>query len=269
MKLFKFSPKTPRLVVYTVLCGWSERFNDFHYDRDDIDFVCFTDDPDLRSDFWRVVHLSPSLLDAPRRAKKIKHLPHKFLSEYDWSLYIDNTVRLKMRPKKILEDFLATSPSPLVCFQHPERSCVYDEATTVLELGYDEPDRVQRQMETYRSLGYPTNNGLPATCLLLRRHNDPQLVRVMEDWHDQVLRHSLRDQLSLPVACWLHGFKPHYIDQSQFNNDLMEWPVWMGPRLPRDFDDATYLRLNPDVVGVMHPRRHYLLYGHAEGRQYK
>ena len=40
-----------------------------------------------------------------------------------------------------------------------------------------------------------------------------------------------------------------------------------GERLPRDFDDACYLQLNPDVS--INARKHYLLYGHAEGRPYK
>ena len=44
----------PRRVVYTCLFGFSEHFNDFVYERDDIDFVCFTDDPELRSRFWTV-----------------------------------------------------------------------------------------------------------------------------------------------------------------------------------------------------------------------
>ena len=49
-------PVLTKRVVYTCLFGHSELFNDFEYERDDIDFVCFTDDPELRSDFWKIVN---------------------------------------------------------------------------------------------------------------------------------------------------------------------------------------------------------------------
>ena len=84
-----------RRVVYTCLFGHSELFNDFEYERDGIDFICFTDDPELRSDFWKIELLPRKALDPARAAKKIKSLPHVYLAQYDQSLYIDNTVRLK------------------------------------------------------------------------------------------------------------------------------------------------------------------------------
>jgi hypothetical protein len=43
-----------------------------------------------------------------------------------------------------------------------------------------------------------------------------------------------------------------------------------GLRVPRDFDDALYLELNPDVANLaMDPRKHYLLHGQNEHRKYR
>ena len=84
-----------RRVVYTCLFGYSEHFNDLVYERDSsIDFVCFTDMPELRSDFWRIEKSDRGRLDPARAAKQRKILAHHFLADYDASLYIDNTVRL-------------------------------------------------------------------------------------------------------------------------------------------------------------------------------
>src|ERR1700709_2470848 len=94
-------------VVYTCLFGHSELFNDFAYERDGIDFICFTDDPELRSDFWKIKLLPRKLRDRARAAKKLKALPHIYLAQYDWSLYVDNTVRLKIAPNGFFEQFLA------------------------------------------------------------------------------------------------------------------------------------------------------------------
>ncbi len=263
------SSSQPRCVVYTCMFGYSEAFNDFGYEHDErIDYICFTDDPDLRSDNWQITLRTCEMLDAARAAKRIKALPHRFLPEYDWSLYIDNTVRLKRSPRELFDEFLAPAASPLVCFRHPWRHCVYEEAEAVIEYGYDDPDRVRRQMAFYRHLGYPANAGLAKNTLLLRRHRDPVLASLMERWHQQVLCHSLRDQLSLNPVAWFDRFTIDYLAHDFLDFELLEWPmVKNNVRLPRDFDDVRYRTLNPDVTGDC--RKHYLLYGASEDRAYK
>jgi|SRR5437667_1772993 len=258
-------------VVYTCLFGHSEQFNDFQYERDDIDFICFTDDPELRSDFWKMVMLPRQLLDPARTTKKVKALAHLFLAQYDWSLYIDNTVRLKASPQRLFDEFLAPAKSPLVCFRHHERDCVYDEADVILMLNYDTADRVNNQMSLYRYLGYPARNGLAKTTMLLRRHHDPELQRAMSIWADQTLAHSKRDQLSMLPSCWFANFEIEYLRKRFEQYELMDWPVVKdGLRLPRDFDEATYLELNPDLASLeINLRKHYLLHGLREGRRYR
>src|ERR1700704_3445624 len=115
-----------RRVVYTCLFGHSELFNDFQYERDGIDFVCFTDAPELRSDFWKIELLPRKVLDPARASKKLKALSHIYLAQYDLSLYVDNTVRLKVAPNRFFEEFLVPSKSALACFRHHERDCIYD-----------------------------------------------------------------------------------------------------------------------------------------------
>lgn len=269
-----FFPQTrpQRFAVYTCLFGYSEGFNDLVYERDEnIDFICFTDMPELQSDFWRIEHVDRDGLDPARAAKQRKILSHRFLAEYAASLYVDNTVRLKMPPGEIFRRYLNQSRSPLVCFRHPWRHCVYDEAREVLELGFDKPELVNAQLSHYRELGYPENNGLWKGAFLLRRHHDRRLVRVMETWFDLVRTYSQRDQISFPVAAWLHKFQPEFIHADFMDNDLLEYPYPPNPvRLPRGFDDDLYLELNPDVRAArMNPRQHYLSSGAAEGRRFR
>jgi hypothetical protein len=260
-----------RRVVYTCLFGYSELFHDFEYEKDGIDFVCFTDDPELRSDFWKIELLPRQVLDPARAAKKIKALPHIYLAQYDWSLYIDNTVRLKAAPKRIFEEYLAPAKSPLVCFRHFERDCVYDEAKVVLSLGFDPPERINTQMALYRHLGYPAKNGLAKSALLLRQHQHPALQQVMNTWHEQVFCHSKRDQLSLLPACWFENFELEYLPVKFDDYALLDWPVIKDNlRVPRDFDEALYLELNPDLANIdMDLRKHYLLWGQKENRKYR
>jgi hypothetical protein len=262
-----------RRVVYTCLFGYSEPFNDFVYDRHGIDeFICFTDDPSLKSDFWRITLVNDRMLDAPRASKRIKHLPHRYLSDFDESLYLDNTVHLNERPSSLFDAFLRPTGSPLVLFRHPDRQCVYDEADEVVRLRYDEPARIRRQMRIYETRGYPRARGLSTAPFLLRRHRDPVLVEVMENWFEQILLHSLRDQLSLDVVMWLRNFTPDYIPDQLTESTLLEWPVVRpgATRVPRDFDDEQYLSLHPDVAaGKLNPRLHFIEHGYREGRPYR
>ena len=261
-----------RRVVYTCMYGYSEKFNDFEYEPDgNIDFVCFTDDPELRSRFWKTVLLPRQLIPAPRASRRAKMLPHRFLSQYDCSLYVDNIVRLRMAPRAIFERFLQSSASPLVCFRHPERNCVYDEAELVASIRYDDPVRIDAQMKFYRRLGYPAANGLIASGFLLRRHNDPRVIQLMECWFEQMLCYSFRDQLSFNVSAWLNRFEYAALDLNIADSEITQWPVpQRAIRVPRGFDDERYLELNPDVAKArMDPRKHWLLHGHAEGRSYE
>jgi hypothetical protein len=260
-----------RRVVYTCLFGYSEAFLDLRLPDDGrTDFICFTDDPELRSQHWRIVQAPKSLLDPHRRSKSFKHRPHLLFPQHECSLYIDNRVRL-LKPPAVFFDFLQSGDAAIWLFAHPFRKCVFDEAEAVKEAGYDDPSVVDQQMRQYRLLGYPANAGLNTTTLLARRHNDPKLATAMDDWHGQVLRFSKRDQLSFNVIKHFHQLETREFPGALTNNDLVVWPAPPdGPRLPRDFDDAEYLSLHPDVLAAgMNPRKHYLMYGLSEGRPYK
>lgn len=255
-------------VVYTCMFGYSEHFGNFDYSDPDVDYICFTDDPDLKSDIWRFVLVNCPALDPARLAKRYKHLPHLFLPEYERSIYIDNTIQLKVTPSSIFERF---KNDQMVMLRHPERNCIYDEAEVVKAARYDDPAVVDRQMEFYRRLQYPAKNGLNVSGFLLRNHSSLEMQNACFEWHSQLLLFSKRDQLSWKFCAWLTGFSPTTVNEDVHNNSMFDWPRFVVlSRLPRDFNDETYLTLNPDVKAAgMNPRRHYLHYGIRENRNYR
>ena len=176
-----------------------------------------------------------------------------------------------VKPPNAFFKLLDQSDAPLWMFVHPSRHCIYGEAEAVKEAHLDDPTLVDMQMTHYRNLGYPKNNGLNATAVMVRRHHDPNLVTAMNDWHDQVLRFSKRDQLSFNVIRHFHHLAIKVFDGTPTENELIEWPVVpLGKRLPRDFDEAEYLFLHADVAAAgVNLRKHYLDYGIVEGRPYR
>lgn len=261
----------PRRVVYTCLFGYSERFLDQHFLYDGLtDYVCFTDDSELKSDFWEIVVAPKSLLDPHRRSKGFKHRPHLFFPNHEFSLYIDNTVQLTAHPSALFKQAKARNSS-FMMFEHPERNCVFDEAEVAKSLNLDDPELIDKQMEFYARLNFQRHTGLHATTVMLRKHNDPKIKIAMNEWHDQVLRYSKRDQLSFDVIRHFFDLDVHPLPGSLVQNSFFKWPVVLGhARLPRDFDEHEYLSLNPDVRDLNIPAgRHYLETGIAEGRQYR
>jgi hypothetical protein len=249
--------------------GYSERFADHRYAQDEAtDFICFTDDKALVSDHWKVRYVDPRPLGPVRTSKQVKILAHRFVGSYAASLYIDNTVRLRVSPAELFA-MLEASAVPMLCFRH-FRTCLYAEAEEIVKLGYDDPAVVEAQITHYRQAGHPKDAGLISASILLRRHNDPSIRMLMEKWFEQVATFSYRDQLSFNFVAKRHGFVPSYFEGLAHDNKFMDWPVIDGPRLPRDFQDERYLNLHPDVKAAgMNPRQHYLKHGLNEKRPYK
>lgn len=87
---------------YTVL---TEEYSDLNNcslpEWDGYEKICFIDDTTIKSNGWKLVKLDDHFLDSACASRRPKLLPHLYLPEFEWSLYIDTTVQLKMDPKKI------------------------------------------------------------------------------------------------------------------------------------------------------------------------
>ncbi|MDY0000944.1 MAG: DUF616 domain-containing protein [Polyangia bacterium] len=250
-----------KLVVYTVLCGTKEPLNDkmIAPGSGGADRILFTDRDDLRSDLWQVRRFDTKDLEPDRASRRPKLLPHRYLSDYEWSLYFDNTVSLKLDPVELLADYAYRGPA-FFSFPHPWRACAYDEAEALIQMGYDQERRIREQMDHYRKLGFPRGVGLIAGTMLLRRHDDPALIEVSEQWYEHVLRYSKRDQLSFNFVAWSRQFCYGRLAGGLEDNEYMSWPSMPNTeRVTAAFDEDFYRWRYPetDEAGVS-PREHYL-----------
>lgn len=253
---------TKNLVIYTVLTGSKEELqNPFPENSHGYERICFTDNPNLKSQDWTIVLMDNHYLGAERESRLPKLLPHRFLSDFQWSLYIDNTINLTTDPQEIWKHY-SQKESSLICFKHPWRDCIYDEGEIIIACEYDDETRVREQLDFYRSQGFPSHSGLIAGTMLLRNHLDSKVIEIQEEWFNHVLRYSKRDQLSFPFIAWQKNFKYDYFEGSLTENKLMEWLKNLVPRVPRDFKENIYLWLNPEVQSSgMSPQEHYLKIG--------
>jgi hypothetical protein len=89
--------------------------------------------------------------------------------------------------------------------KHPDRKCIYDESNAVILLNKDKSDVVNEQMSQYMKMGYPKDNGLVQSGIIIRNNN--QYSReIGELWWDQIYKYSKRDQLSFNYVIWNKEF---------------------------------------------------------------
>jgi len=48
--------------------------------------------------------------------------------------------------------------------------------------------------------------------VIIRKHNESDCIKAMEDWWSEIKYHSKRDQLSFNYVAWKNDFKFNYLD---------------------------------------------------------
>jgi hypothetical protein len=83
-----------KIAIYTALFGGKDDLKKIDK-SDNIDYIVFTDDPNLTSDDFKIILCSKKNEDPVRNAKYFKILSTKVLPEYDYSLWIDASITIK------------------------------------------------------------------------------------------------------------------------------------------------------------------------------
>lgn len=243
-----------KICIYTVLLGGYDALLDQPVAADsDADFVCFTDDPGLVSDTWRIELIEPVFpQDMHRSSRVYKILGHPVLDEYDVTVCIDASVRLRATPERIVEEFL-TDDVQMALAEHSYRDSVLDEFDEVVRLNYDDRGRVYEQLTDYAVHHPDALSAKPLWGGLLIRRRSPRVAEAMRVWFDQVLRYSRRDQLSLPHALQTTGLPYRAVPLDNFTSHLHEWPVITNRKI--SLGKASALASGPMVAEVQRGRR--------------
>lgn len=156
-------------------------------------YTCFTDGYDEhRKDVIFVPAEKDMYENAAKNAGRVKHLYWQYGITAPFNMWVDGSIY----PLATSEQYIELLGEYDIClFQHPWRDCIYDEADETLRLDFDLPEIAEPQMKKYKKAGYPRNNGLGETGVLIRR--DSKLVRSFFSalWKE-IEAHSHRDQLA-------------------------------------------------------------------------
>jgi hypothetical protein len=212
--------------VYTCLFGNYEDLNEQEIVHDsNMDFFCFTDNPKLKSNTWKIIPVAPLFpYDLARSSRLYKTCPHRVLRDYSASIYIDNSVILRKNPESIFDDLLPAGIN-LAMFHHSFRETVIDEFNEVIILQLDNINTILEQLNSY-SLSRP--NVLREKPywggFIIRNHLDENVINTMETWFSHILRYSRRDQLSINYVLSDCGYEIHTINLDNHTSEYHYWP---------------------------------------------
>jgi FkbM family methyltransferase len=212
-------------LVYTALIGDYEEFSEIPLELGpNTDLICFTDNPDLKSDIWKVRVVTPRFMNDPiRSARYLKIMGPSLLQDYDESLWIDNTVRITQPVDLIFNTFL--NEVDLCLPFHSYRESVAAEFSAVDLAGYDDTSRIYEQLIHYSQSRMDVLDEKPFwTAILLRKHSD-QVKDLMHRWWDHILRYSRRDQLSLNYVLREVNLEFNALNIDNSRSDFHQWPI--------------------------------------------
>lgn len=219
--LYKIFRVKNKKVVYTAITGDYDELLTPKYVNDDWDYICFTDNDNIKSDFWEIRIMEHLDLDKGKKARKYKVLPHIYLPKYNYSLWIDGNYRIVDDINKYIKRYV--KKNPMLCLVHEYRDCIYEEAKKCIEMNLESEKVINSQINGYRVEGYPKNNGLVASGILYRKHNDPKVIALMNAWWAEINLKSRRDQLSFNYVCWKENFEYDQCKLSYRGNEFFEY----------------------------------------------
>ena len=216
-------------VVYTSIFGPEYYLHDPGVKLDDWDYICFTDRTDFESDVW-TIQPTLKIYDGARDSKKPKLLPHRYLKDYEISVWVDGDAKIIGDINYLVDTYLKDKDYAVLnhkyCGGINSRICIYEEAKFIKWLGDIHPqkhykdnlDMINNQVDGYRKEGYPENNGQARNTVIFRRHNNKDIIKTMEEWWIELKYGSKRDQLSFNYVAWKNKLKFSYMDGDSRNN---------------------------------------------------
>jgi glycosyltransferase involved in cell wall biosynthesis len=180
------------VVVYTAIFGGYDELRDPRERIPGVRYVCFTDNPWLKSNVWDVRYCRPTG-DPLLQAKRYKILCHEAVN-CDVSLWIDARIELYG-----LRNALQGLTADIALLPHPRRNCIYAEASHCKTVRRGDPSRIDAAIARYRAEGHPEGYGLWLGGLILRRHTT-STIAFNREWWREVSMGTSRDQIVLPVV---------------------------------------------------------------------
>ena len=190
-----------KIAVYTAIIGdYDELITDQNFGG--ADWFVFSDTP-VYDDNWHYLKAVDIFKDPRMTARYHKALPHFYFQDYDYNIWIDGTIKMKISPTELVKK---VGRKDIASLKHPLRNCAYAEINECLRMRLDYPYRLLKARDKLFKENYPAGNGLVETKVVIRKNNE-RAIKFNEGWFLAMMETTLRDQVSFNYVCWKLGIK--------------------------------------------------------------
>lgn len=195
-----------RIAVYTCITGGYDALYEPLFKPENIDYYAVTDFDIPKESLWKRIDIRDFDAVKGLSDKEINRFfkmhPDLLFPGFEYSVYVDGNIR-------IITDFSEhinrLSELGFSTFRHAKRRCVYEEIDACLS----QQKATATSLEQYRThlleMDFPENYGLAVCSVIARRHHDPQVKKIMEEWWQSYMKYVERDQVVLPEVLRKNG----------------------------------------------------------------
>lgn len=210
-------------VVYTALFGMYDKLHEplkKAYTKR-VRFICFTDQKNIKSNFWDVIYIEHKNFDDPVLMNRLfKINPHLYFKEFLYSIYIDSNILVKNSLDNFVDNFI-DKKIKIAAPRHIANSCIYNEIETCFMLGKINKKEKEEWHDFLVGEHYPINNGLCENNIIFRCHGESEIIDAMNDWWRLFCDGPRRDQLSLMYVLWKRKlYIESFAENSKLKNKL-------------------------------------------------
>lgn len=207
-------------VVYTAIFGDYDNLIELNTKHSGCDYICFTDQKNITSETWEIIFVNSKSFSSNLMNRRYKLLPHLFLKKYTKSLYVDGNIAIIQNPLIIFEKY--ELGNNILMPKHFLRDCIYQEGLECMISRLTTIKKTLNQLKKYQKLNFPQNYGLGENNVLLREHNNKEVIKLMDEWWEEISTETARDQLSLGFLIWKNNLKFNYLTEGPRMNDFFE-----------------------------------------------
>ncbi len=215
--------RVPKGVIYTCITNDYDDINEiktYKYVNKDWDYVCFTDNKEHiekgQIGIWEIKPLMYNESDNTRKNRWHKFHPHILFPQYSQSIYIDANINILTSN---IFDIINNSESKLLVPEHFNTPCIHKEFQWALNNNIDNKDNIEKLYEIIKKSNMPINYGFTENNLIYRKHNEKDIVDLMDEWWYLLKNYAKRDQLSFVWLLWKRGIE---IEDITFKNTRID-----------------------------------------------
>ncbi len=213
-----------KIVIYTSLTGGYDNLPEYKAIDKECSYICFSNDYPANSKIgnWTIKPIPMISNDLIRTSRYAKLQPHKLLSDYDYSVWLDSNLIISDKCfYDHIKQTISTHNNGWLGIRHPNCDCIYEEAERCVSLRRERFISIYPLIRKLKREKYPRHNGLFENNLILRAHNNKQIAHLCDSWWEIYNHYCKRDQLSLFYIFWKSNFTPELL----YHNGLSTYNI--------------------------------------------